>query len=77
MPLVSLDADLRFDGIPLDLWDLIVEVFHSSPNQFNNINDPVRGNSSRNTTPNKHNQNQTKVPTQHDNFDQSYCEYAH
>ena len=58
------------DGIPvLDLWDLAVEVFHSSPNQFNNTKDQVRGNSSRNTTSNKHTQDQTKVPTKHDNFD--------
>ena len=30
--LVSLDAGLRMDGIPaLDLWDLVKDVFHSSP----------------------------------------------
>ena len=34
--IISLDAGLRMDGIPaLDLWDLIVEVFHSSPHQSN------------------------------------------
>ena len=33
---VSLDAGLRMDGIPaLDLWDLVIEVFHSSPHQIN------------------------------------------
>ena len=33
---ISLDAGLRMDGIPaLDLWDLVIEVFHSSPNQIN------------------------------------------
>ena len=32
--ITSLDAGLRMDGLPvLDLWDLVVEVFHSSPNQ--------------------------------------------
>ena len=32
---ISLDADLRMDGIPaLDLWNLVVEVFHSSQDQF-------------------------------------------
>ena len=68
--IISLDAGLRMDGIPvLDLWDLVVEVFNTSPNQFNNTKDQVRGNSSRNTTSNKHTQKQTKVPTQHDNFD--------
>ena len=30
----STDAGLRMDGIPaLDLWDSVIEVFHSSPNQ--------------------------------------------
>ena len=32
---ISLDAGLRMDGIPaLDLRDLVVEVLHSSSNQF-------------------------------------------
>ena len=32
--IISLDASLRMDGIPaLDLWDLVVEVLHSSSNQ--------------------------------------------
>ena len=31
--IISLDAGLRMDGIPaLDLLDLVIEVFHSSPN---------------------------------------------
>ena len=68
---------LRIDGIPaLDLWGLVVEVFHSSPNQLNNAKDQEQGNSSRNTTSNKHTQNQTKVPTQHDNFDLSNVVYV-
>ena len=68
--IISVDPGLRMDGIPaIDLWDLVKEVFDSSPNQFNNTKDQARGNSSRNTTSNKHNQNQTKVSTQHDNFD--------
>ena len=30
----SLDAGLRMDGISaLDLWDLVIEVFHSVPNR--------------------------------------------
>ena len=62
----------RMDGIPaLDLWDLVIEVFHSSPNQLNNTKGQVQGNLSRDTTSNKHTQNKTKVPTQHDNFDLS------
>ena len=60
-------SGVRMDGIP-DLWDLVIEAFHSSPNQFDNTKDQVRGNSSRNTTSDEHIQNQTKVPTQHDNL---------
>ena len=58
------------DGIPaLDLWDLVIEVFDSSPNHLSNTNDQVQGKLSRDTTSNKHAQNKTKVPTRHDNFD--------
>ena len=32
--IISLDAGLRLDGITaLDLWDLVIEVFHSVPNR--------------------------------------------
>ena len=68
--IISLDAGLRMDGSPaLDLWDLVIEVFQSSPNQLNNTKDQVQGNLSGDTTSNKHTRNQTKVPTQHDNFE--------
>ena len=64
-------------GFPaLDLWDLVKEVLDSSPNEFNNTKDQVRGNSSRNTTSNEQTQNQTKVPTQHDNFDLSNVDHV-
>ena len=75
--IISLHARLRMDGIPaLDLWDLFMEVFHSYPNQLNNTKDQEPGNSSRNTTSNKHTQNQTKVPTEHDNFDLSDVDFV-
>ena len=33
--IISLDAGLRMDGIPaLSLWDLVIEVFHSSTNKM-------------------------------------------
>ena len=68
--IIFLDAGLRMDGIPaLDLWDLVIEVFHSSPNQLKKSKGQIRGNSSRDTTSHKHTQIKTKVPTQHDNFD--------
>ena len=37
---IFLDAGLRMDGITaLDLWDLVIEVFHSSPNQTKKKNE--------------------------------------
>ena len=48
---ISLDAGLRMDGIPaLNLWDFVIEVFHSSPNQINKTEDQTsQGNLSQNT----------------------------
>ena len=68
---ISLDAGLRMDGIPaLDIWDSVIEVFPSSPNQTNKSEDQEsQGNLSRDTTSNKHTQNKTKVATQHDTLD--------
>ena len=38
--IISLDAGLRMNGLPaLDLWDLVKDVFFSSPNQLNNTKD--------------------------------------
>ena len=38
--IISLDAGSRMDGISaLDLWDLVVEVFHSTPSQTNKTTD--------------------------------------
>ena len=68
--IISLAAGLRMDGIPaIDLLDLVREVFQCSANKLKNTKGQVQGNLSRNTTSNKHTQNKTKVPTQHDNFD--------
>ena len=59
--IISPDAGLRMDGIPaLDLWDLVIEVFHSSPNQFNNSKEQVQRNLSRGTTSNKHTQSKNQ-----------------
>ena len=65
--LIFLDAGLRKDGIrTVDLWDLLIEVFHSSPNQINKSKgQESQGNLSRNTTLHIKNQN----PTKHDNLD--------
>ena len=60
--IISLDAGLRMDGIPvLDLWDLVIEVFHSSPKQIKKSNDQEpQGNLSRNTTLHMKNQELNK-----------------
>ena len=65
---ISLDARLSMDGIPaLDLWDSVIEVFHSSPNQTNKTNDvrEPRGNLSANPQPNMRKQ----IPTTNTNLD--------
>ena len=54
-----------------DLLDFEIEVFHSSPNLSKKTKDQVRGDSWRNTTSNKHTQNQTKTPIQHDSLELS------
>ena len=56
------------DGIPaLTLWDLVIEVFHSSPNHTNKTKDDgeSRGNLSAKTHPNMRKQ----IPTTHTNLD--------
>ena len=60
--IISLDAGLRMDGIPaLDLWGLVIEVFHSFSNQINKSKDQeLQGNLSRNTTLHMKNQNRIK-----------------
>ena len=65
---ISLDAGLRMDGIPaLDLWDSVIDVFHSSPNQTNKTKDArePRGNLSAILEPNMRKQ----IPTAHTNLD--------
>ena len=64
--IISLDAGLGMDGIPvLDLWDLMKECSILP----NTREIKAQGHLSRDTTSNKHTQNKSKVPTHHDNFD--------
>ena len=75
--IIFLDAGLRMDGIPaLDLWDLVIAIFHSSPIQSKKTKDRARGNSSRDTTSNKHTQNQTEDPTKDNNLELSNVDYV-
>ena len=65
---ISLDAGWRMDGIPaLDLWDSVIEVFDSSPNETNKTKDvrEPRRNLSANTQPNMLKQ----ISTTHTNLD--------
>ena len=65
---ISLDAGLRMDGIPaLDLWDSVIEIFYSSPNQTNKTED-VRE-SRRNLSANNQPSMQKQSPTTHTNLD--------
>ena len=57
------------DGIlALDLWDLVIEVFHPSPKQTNNTKNFVPGHLLHPKT-NERTQKRTDVPIQHDKFD--------
>ena len=54
--LISLDAGLRMDGIPaLDLWDLVIEVFHSF--RTNHRKPKIKPEETRPVTP-----HQTSIP---------------
>ena len=65
------------DGLPaLDLLDLVIEVFHSSPNPLKKSKDRVQGNLLRYTPSNKHTQNQTKVSIQHDTLELCNVDYV-
>ena len=64
---ISLDAGLCMDGIPaLDLWDLVIEVFHSSPNQNNKTKDVREPLGNLSATPQS---NMRKNPTTNTNQD--------
>ena len=61
--IISLYAGLRMDGIPaLDLWDLVIEVLHSSSNQPKKSKENVQGNLLDDTPSRKHTKNQTQTP---------------
>ena len=65
---VCLDAGLRVDGIlALDLWDLVIEVFHSSPNQTNKTKDVREPQGNLSATPQSNMRKQ--IPTTNTNLD--------
>ena len=62
--LFSLDAGLRMDEIPaLDLWDLVKEVFHSSPTQSEQTKD-IKHEETRCVTPHQISTPKTKMKIQ-------------
>ena len=65
---ISLNAGLRMDGIPtLDLWDLVIEVFHSLPNQTNKTNYVREPRRNLSATPQSHKRKQ--IPTTNTSLD--------
>ena len=75
--ILSLDASLRIDGIPaLDLWDLVIEVLHSSSNQPTKSKEEVQGNLLRDTPSRKHTNNQVKTPNQYNDLELCNVDYV-
>ena len=65
-----LDAGLRMDEIPaLDLWDLVIEVMHSSSNQPEKSQENVQGNLLHATPSRKQTKNQVKTPIQYNDLE--------
>ena len=54
------------DGTPaLDIWDLVIEELHSSPDQSKKSKENVQGNLLHDTPSRKQTKNQVKTPIQH------------
>ena len=74
---MSLDAGLHMGVTPaLDLWDLVKEVFSFFTKPTQQHKDGVQGNLLRNTQSNKHTQNQTETPIQHDTLELCNVDYV-
>ena len=67
--IISLDAGLRMDGIPaLDLWNLVIEVFHCNQNQLSETKDSsAQGSLWHRAMLGTRKKNQAKAPAKHDN----------
>ena len=75
--IISLDAGLRRDGIPaLDLWDLAIEVLHSSSNQMHGNRERAQGDLQRNKPSSKHTNTRTKTQIQLTDLELSNVEYV-
>ena len=68
--IISLVAGLRMDGSPaLDLWDLVIEVLHSSSNLSKKSKENVQGNLLHDTPSSKQAKNQVNTPIQHNDLE--------
>ena len=75
--IISVDAGLRMDAIPaLDLWDLVIEVLHSSSNQPKKSKDNVQGNLPHDTPSRKQTKNQVKTPIHYNNLERCNVDYV-
>ena len=65
------------DGIPaLDLWDLVIEVLHSSSKQSNKSKENVQGNLLHDTPSRKRTKNQVKTPIQYNELELCNVDYV-
>ena len=75
--IISLDAGIRMDGIPaLDLWDLVVEVLHSSTNQTKKSKEKVQGNLLHDTPSRKHTNSPTMTHIQYNDLELCNVDYV-
>ena len=75
--IIALDAGLRMDGIPtLDLWELVIEVLHSSSNQSKKSKVNVQGNLKHDTPSRKHTNSQVETPIQHNDLELCNVDYV-
>ena len=76
--IISIDAGLCMDGIPaLDLWDSVIEVFHSSSNQAKrDTKEQARRDLQRNKPSSKHTNTQIKNQSQHNDLELSNDDYV-
>ena len=65
------------DDIPaLDLWDLVIEVLHSSFNQAQGHEELAQGNLQRNKPWSKHTDTQIKIQIHHNDLELSNVDYV-
>ena len=75
--MISFDAGQRMDGIPApDLWDLVIEVLHSSYHQLKKSKEDVQGSLLRDKPSRKHTKNQVKTQIQYNDLELCNVDYV-